>query len=207
MKNRIKTLKSRSYLGIERLARRSRRRLGFSQTEPIDAMLLWEAIDGHTVQDNDGSPYKVEYGVDFLDCEGFTKVEKGTVVVALDDKEYRALERGQSRPKFTVAHELGHAEMHVRELQMLNQGLGNALLRGGPDPEIYQNSEWQANAFAGAFLIPARALALLEAEGRLAAKEISRHFGVSLSCAKTRLKIYQRRRATLLDLGPTERKS
>ena len=76
-----------------------------------------------------------------------------------------------------------------------------ALHLGGQEVthEAYQDTEWQANAFAGALLIPARGLLILERKrGELSPDIITEHFHVSAEAAGYRLELYNDRKEQLL---------
>ena len=76
-----------------------------------------------------------------------------------------------------------------------------ALHRGGQEVEheAYQDTEWQANAFAGALLMPARGLLILDQEhGELSTALVTEHFRVSAEAAGYRLELYNNRKKELL---------
>jgi Zn-dependent peptidase ImmA (M78 family) len=75
-----------------------------------------------------------------------------------------------------------------------------ALNRGQiPAHRVYEDTEWQANAFAAAFLVPAAGLANLErSRGILTAQELVRRFNVSFDAARIRLDCFRARRSDLL---------
>lgn len=56
------------------------------------------------------------------------------------------LNNGDERARFTACHEWGHFVLHS------NQNIGMSRTEKSP---IYQDSEWQADVFAGSFLMPA----------------------------------------------------
>jgi hypothetical protein len=75
---------------------------------------------------------------------------------SLDPSIYPAME---GRYRFTVAHEIGHWELH-RGL-LLNRGLQGVLFEAAPEPPVICRAngnadpmEWQANQFAAYFLMP-----------------------------------------------------
>lgn len=74
---------------------------------------------------------------------------KGTAIVIRDDV-YDCATSGDSsslRHQFTLAHELGHYFLH--------RGLNPVLPRGGiPTHKTYEDTEWQADTFAGELLMP-----------------------------------------------------
>ncbi len=87
---------------------------------------------------------------------------------------YDAAVRHNHRARFTLAHETGHAVMHVGTL--------NRVLPRQAIP-TFRQPEWQANRFAGALLMPRR---LVSQCGSLA--DISDTFGVSQQAALVRVR-------------------
>ena len=72
-------------------------------------------------------------------------------------------------------------------------------LEGLSDHKPYEDTEWQANAFASSLLMPARGLAALEERyGQLSAVMISDKFKVSYETAGYRLTLFNQRRGELL---------
>lgn len=80
--------------------------------------------------------------------------------------------------RFTLSHELGHYCLQ----HSLSKNIGYARSK----IKRYEDPEWQADAFGGAFLVPRK-----EVEG-LGVEEIIDLYGVSYSCAKTQLSAYLR---------------
>jgi Zn-dependent peptidase ImmA (M78 family) len=97
---------------------------------------------------------------------------------------------------------LGHCILHTDQLIRLAQMPTNqqtAFHRGRTGHKPYEDTEWQANAFASALLMPARGIASLERErGYLDASLIVDRFGVSLEAAGYRLDSFTARRDELL---------
>lgn len=88
-----------------------------------------------------------------------------------EDVYCRACE-GHGRDRFTIAHELGHYLMHDEI------SVGLARVNSGEKIITYRDPEWQADAFAGEFLMPHHQI-----KG-LSAKQIARSYGVSLAAAE-----------------------
>lgn len=66
-------------------------------------------------------------------------------VIRLREDVYDGLVEGRGRDRFTAAHELGHYLMH-RDVPIQFHRAGQL--------KPYRDSEWQANSFAGALLMP-----------------------------------------------------
>jgi Zn-dependent peptidase ImmA (M78 family) len=86
---------------------------------------------------------------------------------------------GQGRDRFTIMHELGHLLLHTSDRIWLR--------RGHRAPKAYRDPEWQANAFAGEFLMPAA----LVRECSWPA-DMAETFGVSLQAAEIQLEHLKR---------------
>jgi len=67
--------------------------------------------------------------------------------------------------------------------------------------QFYRDTEWQADAYAGALLMPAKAIAALERRvDRITARHLQETFDVSYDAAAIRLDNYRRRRESLLKI-------
>ncbi len=89
---------------------------------------------------------------------------------------YDAATRDEPRARFTVAHEAGHAMMHVGTLNRM------PATAQGQTP-AFRDPEWQANRFAGAILMPRHLVKQCRS-----IDEITRRFVVSREAAKNRIK-------------------
>lgn len=88
---------------------------------------------------------------------------------------YKAACAKKPRALFTVAHELGHLALGHR--RTFNTSRSTRI-------KVYEDSEWQANSFAGAFLMP---LSLVKFHNVTNHHDMRTTFGVSTQAAKTRL--------------------
>ncbi|WP_270505597.1 ImmA/IrrE family metallo-endopeptidase [Paraclostridium sordellii] len=107
------------------------------------------------------------------DCYAVTDINDNTIKVR-EDVYDRAVD-GNERDLFTIAHELGHLLLHS------NQKV--ELARGDSPMMIYESTEWQANTFAAALLMPADKITSEDTKFTVARK-----FGVSITAAELRLK-------------------
>lgn len=105
---------------------------------------------------------------------GLTIPERNSIMIRED--VYEGACRGNGRDRFTLAHELGHFLMHKDCL------VGLARVGTGEKLPAYRDSEWQANAFAGEFLMDSDVIRGMSAE------EIAEQCGVSLDAARTQLR-------------------
>lgn len=104
--------------------------------------------------------------------------------ICLPNKVYEGAVAGDPRSRFTVAHELGHLFLH-RDIPFAR------LARSTEKTPAYSDSEWQANEYAGALLMPRRLL-----EGMTTIQEISERCGVSWQAAMTRAQKLGMKKAT-----------
>ena len=100
-------------------------------------------------------------------------------------------EHSQLRSEFTIAHELGHLFLHMGYL--VNPDKWNAIDEYYDSPKYrqgYSEEEYEANQFAGAFLMPEKEYRAFvkehSKENRISIKLIANHFNVSFDAALTR---------------------
>ena len=195
-----------SYRNLEKIAAHVRDQLEYSPTEAINTLLLFDGLDIE-VRDGIGRDIPIHGSVIELNgSEGFAKYDRDRRVIEIlaSPETYDWLEEGHPRGGFFVAHELGHCLLHTDQLVRLAQmpkSQQAALHRGGEEVghETYRDTEWQANAFAGALLMPARGLVILEQEhGELTPAIIAEHFHASDEAAGYRLELYDDRKKELL---------
>jgi hypothetical protein len=196
-----------SYQKLERIARgqRGKLALGVALDTALPCLDIFERLDEISVETRQG-PVPLDFSVADLpvNVEGQTRYDSDAkkIVVELSDRTYRALERDDPRARVTVGHEIGHAYLHA-----------DLLLRWGTIPfhEVrlfrlaaplhphYLDTEWQANSFGIALLMPARGIMMLERRlGRLSEHDLRKAFGVSREAARIRLVHYQQKKAELI---------
>ena len=195
-----------SYRRLERVAAYVRSRLNCSPAEAINALRLFDGL-ALTVRDRTGQDIPIQGGViEVNDSEGFSKYDKerGVIEILASAETYEWLEMSYPRSGYFVAHELGHCLLHTDQLVRLAQmpkAQQAELHRGGQvvGHETYRDTEWQANAFAGALLMPALGLLALEEEyGELSPATVADHFRVSSQAAGYRIDLYNARKQQLL---------
>lgn len=197
----IPAFKGLRYEEIEAEALLARKELKVRGSLYVDCETLFEDLHCSQVQG-----YSFETGVfdSATSIEGRTEFlpAKQAIEVALSEKTYRGLLASDGRARFSLAHELGHAYLHHLELVKLARlpDQSRALLRAAPKLHpVYRDTEWQADAFAGAFLMPAGVLNILDkTPGGLRLSHLERKFGVSTAAASRRLKTYSKHRERLL---------
>jgi len=193
-----------SYRSLERLASHVRKALDYPADRAIDPLLLFENLDKIEITAS-GVPIPMSGGVVSLEgSEGYTRYDRQRHLLEILASEltYHWLETKHPRAAYFVAHELGHCVLHTDQLVRLAQmptRLQAAFHRGRADHEAYEDTEWQANAFASALLMPARGIEALEHEhDSITVSLVAMQFCVSLEAAGYRLDLYQKRRSQLL---------
>jgi hypothetical protein len=74
--------------------------------------------------------------------------------IEIPNKCYSSMLIGEGRARFTYGHEIGHALLHTEQIQ----GNSLSLQRNIAKLKPFESSEWQANMFAGAILVPRKTL-------------------------------------------------
>lgn len=193
-----------SYKKLEKIAGNARNVLGFGSEESIDPLRLFEDLHRISIS-HAGKRIPLRSGVVALeDSEGYARYDgqKNCVEVLASETTYTRLENGHPRAAYFVAHELGHCLLHTGQLVRLAQMPTNqqaAFHRGRSDHKPFEDTEWQANAFAGSLLMPANGLAALEQKhGQLSTSLIASCFRVSFEAAGYRLVLFKERKGELL---------
>jgi hypothetical protein len=193
-----------SYRNLERVAAFVREKLNFQSDEAIGALRLFDNLDNIRIEPRSGRPIPLGYGVvELADSEGYVKYdsERHIIEVLASEDTYCWLEHGHPRGGYFVAHELGHCLLHTDQLLRLAKmptAEQAAFHRLKTEHKPYEDTEWQANAFASALLMPAVGLIALEKEhGAISVTEIAERFGVSNEAAGYRLELFAARRRDL----------
>jgi hypothetical protein len=195
----------RSYRDVEKTATHVRGCLALAPGQPIDALSLFENLHLIRLRRSTGEAIPLGYGVVTLeDSEGYSLYDKKRNVMEIlaSERAYRWLEERHPRGTYFVTHELGHCVLHTDQLMRLAQMPTEqqaAFHRGRIAHKPYEDTEWQANAFASALLMPARGLEMMERRyGALSVSKVADQFGVSTEAAGYRLGLYTSRRKDLL---------
>ncbi len=126
----------------------------------------------------DGANFEVIEEIDMGSDHGRTYPDKNLILLRND--VYEGACNGVARDRFTMCHELGHLILH--------RGIALSRIDPRAPPEIYRNSEWQADIFASNLLMPQELVSECESVLELPGK-----FGVSLEAALIRGGEIQRR--------------
>ena len=194
-----------SYQKLENFAAYVRRELDFAPDAAIDALRLFEDLHEIKIKNNDGQVIPLWGHVTVLeDSEGYARYDRDRKVIEIvaSEQTYNRLEQGHPRASYFVGHELGHCVLHTDQLIRLAKMPTNqqaAFHRGRQPHQAFEDTEWQANAFSSALLMPAAGLVAVErGYGYLTASLIADQFGVSREAAGYRLELYRTRKGELL---------
>ena len=130
--------------------------------------------------------FGLEYGVKYLPSGEEAKFIPDQKLILFSEQMYSDLYEDMPRSRFTFAHELGHAILHGSVLQTALSGRTPCKTYKRSTLRAFEDPEWQANRFAGAFLMPSPQLRQLLREGKQV-WQIAEYFRVSLSAAETRI--------------------
>jgi hypothetical protein len=207
MRRGIRAAAIRTYAGLERAAINLRRVV--APTLAVDRALpgqeLFENLGAYSITVG-SKQYGFTYDVRDLPSgvEGQARYERDDdeFVVVLSPETYAALERGVPRARFCLAHEIGHLVLHPLELMRLaaipheSPALSRRQTSNHP---AYLDTEWQANSFAAALLMPAAGIVSVERSVRaLVPLHLQARFEVSAEAADIRLRTFRARRRELL---------
>lgn len=153
---------------IEHLSLQWRRGLGYRDEQRVSMPAIIEFALPQVFPDFD---YEIVPDGELVGAEATTSLDRR--YMRIRESIYDAARRGQGRPAFTLAHELGHLLLHC---------LQRVEFARGQKPQAFRDPEWQADQFASAFLIP-------EAEARKAYDPglLALRFGTTPAAARVRL--------------------
>lgn len=139
----------------------------FKLTKPkVDICRLLEVL-----QELDLIHLEIVEDHELYDEEARTYPNSGRMIIK--NSVYEAAASGDGRARFTIAHEIGHLDMH--------RGITPAFSRG--DHQVYEDSEWQADTFASEFLMDSRLIKRTDTPD-----DLVNRFGVSYTAACMKLK-------------------
>lgn len=194
----IRADQKHSYRSIEAIAAGLRETLGLATLERFDAKLFFERqLADVTLKCRTGS-VALREGVEECQQEGLTRwdPEDRVIEVVLSPTTYSMLGADHVRARSTVAHECGHAVLHTDQIiRLAGMSLMSrvAFHRDKYPHQACEDTEWQANAFGSALLMPAAGLASLSARvPSLTPAVVAATFGVSEESAFYRIETYGR---------------
>lgn len=187
----VKADRALSYRDIEHTAGNLRRRLGCAPTERFPYLDFFERAIYEITKKTSRGPVEFYFGAKALPgSEGITFFNDGkqALEMYLSERSYDDFVNGDPRAVFSAVHEFGHAWLHgdqLIRLASLHIEEKAAFHRKDESYKAYWDTEWQANAFAGAVLVPGEGLRSLQNDrgGFLFADDIIRMYGVSFTAA------------------------
>jgi len=161
-------------------AKTLRRFLGWGDAERVDPLLLEKVTEIWTVRGK--KPFKLEFVSDdqLPDASGLTTCDGSRIIVKVPRSIRHKAFMGDGYARYTIAHELGHATLHLDKL-MEGAALPRRWARNTTSSWIpkFKSAEHQAMVFGAGFLInDIRARRLSSPE------EVSIQAGVSLTAAR-----------------------
>lgn len=150
---------------IEKIALQVRQNLQCENKRFLPIVKLYDFLEAVV----EGAYYEVKFEHEMIHDQGLTYPHLKSIHIRED--VMRSADRDDPTARFTLCHELGHLVMH-RNI---------ALARVDPKnpPDIFRNSEWQADVFASCLLMPHHLLS-----EHTSIEEITSAFGVSFKAAK-----------------------
>lgn len=121
--------------------------------------------------------------------EGFYDSQRRELI--LSPESYEGLLEDKGRSRFTLAHELGHSQLHGKFIQSVMQGRTSCPTLKRSQIPAYADPECQANVFASAFLMPKQLFLTRMREG-LTVDELAKVFLVSRDAARIRYTTLQK---------------
>jgi uncharacterized protein DUF955 len=194
----IRADRKRSYFSIEQSANELRTLLNLEPLDRFDAKGFYdEILPDSTVVCGSGT-IALREAVEDCTQEGMTRwnSELHVVEVVLSGETYELLQTDHVRARSTVAHELGHAYLHTDQIiRLAGMSLTSqvAFHRERNGHQACEDTEWQANAFAAAVLMPAEGIErLFNRYGRHRIVEIADIFGVSTESVQYRIQKFEK---------------
>lgn len=159
------------------------------------AIPIHELLSAPRLRELSGAAVTIEADENLRE-EAISEYSHRAVAVRLRPDVWEGAKSGNARFRFTVAHEIAHVVLHRSDLiEHRGRAFRDVVTPADklpPDVPIYCSPEWQANAWAGAFLMPAgaaRAYLRRLAKGRreFSQAAFAANFQVSLQAAGIRL--------------------
>lgn len=154
----IKQTDARSYRVIADAAETLVGKLFPHTVAGAQAIPVHELLTAHRLTDLAGAPVTIKAD-GALREEAVSEYRRGTVAVRFRSDVWDGAKAGNARFRFTVAHEVAHVVLHRSDL-IQHRGCDfrdtlTATEKLSPEVPIFCSPEWQANAWAGVFLMPA----------------------------------------------------
>lgn len=194
----------RTFAELDSLGARSRSILAntAANDEAVDVLDILERVDGVVVTLPDASRTRAPIRVAPLSpgemparvaARARYVPDEGRIVIEFAHDTYDALRRHDASARFTAIHEIGHVKLHLDALYRLTQLPHDevALERSRRSHPHIEDSEVQANRYAGSFMAPDIGLDRLFDRGALDADTVARTYGMSYFAAHYRILHYR----------------
>jgi len=158
---------------IRMLVRRMRKLLGISDRKKVDVIKLLENI--LPILYGDAFSYEIVPDEE-LEVMALTTPNEGKILIR--NSVYIGACEGNGRDRFTIMHEIAHFFLH--------RGMKVRLARGNEEIRRFEDPEWQADAFAGEFLMA------YDVAKDMDIPEIVLKCGVSVAAARCQYRHYQK---------------
>lgn len=168
-KSSIYKAKPMSRKNIENIAEKLRYLLGIQNVMWVDVIHILENVI--PVLDE-------EFYLDIVEdreLDAHARAYPENHMIRIRESIYDGARHGRGRDRFTIMHEIFHFIWHDRS--------EISLARNPETVKLYENPEWQADVFAGAFLMPSRLI-----KGKTV-NQIIQECGVSERAARCQLRI------------------
>jgi len=180
---------------IDRLADMHRTRYAAcGPDEPVNMVNLLERLDGKTVDLPNGSKATIMFAIPerlpphVVARTVYVPTER-RVIMEFPNETYKRLRQQNWFARTTVPHELAHVKKHLPELVHLTELPHDqiALARAVASHPIREDSEYQAERYAAAFVAPDTGLRYLQRRGELTVFDLMRRFIMSPQSASIRI--------------------
>lgn len=156
--------------------------------EQIDVVHIYEFFLSEIAP---GFKFRVRPDAEMNNSHAYTTFDPN--IIHISQSTFRSAAAGDGRARFSLAHELGHALMHVQYGKNFtaHRAFSSSSYRERvKNTEIFRDPEWQANTFAAYFLMPNYMCRKFSTP-----EELSNEAGVSFSAAERRIRKSRRRTA------------
>lgn len=125
------------------------------------AIPVHELLTASRLTELSGAPVTIKADGELRE-EAVSQYRRGAISIRLRSDVWNGAKDGNPRFRFTVAHEVGHVVLHRSDLAKSRgcafRDVLTATEKLPPEVPIFCSPEWQANAWAGAFLMPLAAV-------------------------------------------------
>lgn len=179
----VPVVRGRSHKQIEEEA------LGFLTLvapECLDKPLAMPALEIFENKMDEYFGYSVQIGKNIKGLSGVTNVTSRTLV--LTSAIHKRLENNDPYARFTAAHEFGHVVLHSNVASGEFAFREEIVFARRSQLKPYEDPEWQANAFAGAILMPINTMRMLFNNNAMTVENVMEIYQVSKMAAEIRIK-------------------